>query len=181
MSRAAVEQAARSWLKLALGINDQQVILARPKGPRPPLPYLTVRVSALDGKATEDERVDGLSGADPTATIQGERTATVEIQGYGAGCYSWFEAMELSLSKAAIRTQLDTDAVTFVALGAVQDLAQLVDTGFEERWSRDYECRYRVSSSAETLTYLTDVGVDAHVSRYFGDPSPWNPDLSFTP
>ena len=181
MSVETVLQAARTWVKLACSLTDDQVIVARDKAPRPPLPYITVRVFAPDGKTGEDERVDGLSGSDPTASIQGDRTATVEVQAFGSGSYPWLQTLELSRGKKSIRDQFDTDAVTFVPLGAVQDLAQLVDTSFEDRWSRDYEARYRVSSAAETLTGLNDVGIEATVSAYDGDPSPKIYDLSFTP
>lgn len=62
MSAAAelVLQGVREWLKLSgarAGLTDEQVIPGDDKGPRPPAPYLTVKVISSETPVGEDEPV----------------------------------------------------------------------------------------------------------------------------
>lgn len=59
-----VLQSCRDWLKAAAtsaGLTDAQVIPADDDGPRPPLPFLTVKLTASDIEVGEDEPVVALA------------------------------------------------------------------------------------------------------------------------
>lgn len=78
-------QACRAWLKAgakAGGLTDDQVIPADDDGPRPPIPYLTVKLTTLDLPVGVDEELPALAdvltitgGGDGTSyavTVNGE-------------------------------------------------------------------------------------------------------------
>lgn len=78
-------QACREWLKASAkagGLTDSQVIPADDDGPRPPLPYLTVKLTTIDVSVGVDEDLPALAdvltvtgGGDGTSyavTVNGE-------------------------------------------------------------------------------------------------------------
>lgn len=77
-----VIQACREWLKLAgatTALTDAQVIPADDKGPRPPLPYLTVKLTASDVAVGEDEPVTWLGDQLTVATAAAGTVYTVTV------------------------------------------------------------------------------------------------------
>jgi len=61
--RDTILQSSRAWIKVGAArvpLSDAQVILANTKGPRPPLPYLTVRMIAVDLPIGVDELLPAL-------------------------------------------------------------------------------------------------------------------------
>jgi hypothetical protein len=148
--RGDILQAVRGWLKAASSLTDAQVIPADDIGPRPALPYLTVKVVVADLPVGEDETRYALNGDDdPTVTVHGTRRGTVSVQGYGAAAEEWLVTARLALRLPTIQATLNTAGLTVVPIGAPRDVAVVLDTSFEARVVWDLEVLYDVSSAAE--------------------------------
>lgn len=112
-----VLQALRAWLRAngsAAGLTDAQVWVDSSKGPRPPLPYLSVRVLASDIPVGEDEVVsrigdtfvvgNGATGATYSLTVNGEAVSYVRLS-------ADTNATVAAALVAAINADADLDAV----------------------------------------------------------------------
>ena len=89
-----VLQSVRDWLIAngsAAGLTDAQVWVDSSKGPRPPLPYLSVRILAADIPVGEDEAAGrlgdtfvvgaGATGSTYALTVNGEAISYVRLSG----------------------------------------------------------------------------------------------------
>lgn len=150
--RASILQGVRGWLKMAATLTDAQVIPADDVGPRPPLPYLTVRVIAPDLPVGEDEVVWALDEDDlPTATVHGTRRATISVQGFGAGVEEWLSVARLALSSDAGIAQLNAAGINLIPSGSPRDISRLLETAIEYRVIWDLEAIFNLSSAPESL------------------------------
>lgn len=166
-------QAARDWLQSANGgLADAKVIVADDKGPRPTLPYVTVRVSLQGVKVGQDEIVDGLSSGTPTLKVHGNRRGTVSVQGFGAGSDVYIETASLALRTPTIQAILDAAGLSVTPIGGINNITTLLDTGREPRFSQDYDFAYELTSSTETATEMTSAEVDVDLEVYDGDADP---------
>lgn len=148
---AGVLQGVREWLKTAATLTNAQVIVADDIGPRPPLPYLTVKITTIDIGVGEDEDVAALDGdGNPTLTARGCRLASVSVQAFGGTtALGWLAAARLALRLPAMQAQLNGDGIVIVPTGAPRDLSRLIDTAIEARAVWDLQVRYGVTSAAE--------------------------------
>lgn len=158
--------AARGWLKAAVSpaLLDRQVILADEKGTRPALPYLTVKLTALHQRVGEDEQgievVDeGEPGERVELTVTGARRAVLQVRGFGEEPGDWLAAAELALSDPQVLMGLAALNVGVRSLGGLIDLAALIDTRIEARWSQDFELTYQLRSRREALV-VAELGVE---------------------
>ena len=93
MSAEEVYQAVLDWARVgAVGPTDTaltnaQVIRADQDAPRPPKPYVAVKVTVGDIPVGVDEEIDSLDAGTPTRTLRGERRGTLSIQGFGLGAH----------------------------------------------------------------------------------------------
>lgn len=146
-------QAARGAIKAALTLTDAQVIPADDKGPRPPLPYLTVKITTAGGSSgyhPEDiPGCDGVTG-DPTTKGRASYVATASVQGFGATAAGWLDELPLRLRRPAVLDTLATVAVR--PLGGVVDVSALLDTEIEHRYALDLEVAYAVEDDPVSLT-----------------------------
>ena len=148
-----IVQGIRTWLLAegdAAGLEDSQVIAARAKGPRPPLPYLAVRVNAADTPVGMDEDIrtvddDGV----PQFQARGVRTCVVSIQGYGTGADVWLIRATSRLRHPASRAVVDALGLTIDPRGGLADLSQLLDTSFEDRWLLECDVSYATITDPE--------------------------------
>lgn len=158
--RGDILQAVRGWLKNAASLTDAQVIPADDRGPRPPLPYLTVKVLVADLQVGEDETRYGLDDDDdPTVTVHGTRRGTLSIQGFGAASEEWLVTARLALRLPATQAVLNAAGLTIVPMGAPRDISALLDTGIASRVVWDLEILYGVASAAsqETVAAIATV------------------------
>lgn len=143
MVRETILQDVRGALKAALGLSDAQVIVAPDNaGPRPPLPYLTVRVLADDRLGeVEDVRVQATSFGEAT------REASVSVQGFGEEARDWLKRFELRLHRDL------TEHCSLRASGQVLDLSAWLDTAAEIRSELPLVATYRLTDT-EPLTLI---------------------------
>jgi len=153
-------QGFRVWFKAmgdAAGLADAQVRMAEPTGdaPRSSAAYVTVRELANVGVGDRQE-CNSLSGADPIVYYKQFRRMTISLQGYGTDAGEWMERAFMLLGSPASLALLTAQGVTIRAGGGRRNIAQLLDTGFEPRWSQDVEIEYIHSTQpdAETQTAL---------------------------
>lgn len=166
--RGDILQAVRGWLKDAASLTDAQVIPADDRGPRPALPYLTVKVTTADLQVGEDEARYGLDGAVPTVTVHGTRRGTVSIQGFGAASEEWLATARLALRLPTTQVVLNAAGLTIVPMGAPRDISAMLDTGIAARFAWDLEVLYGVSSAAEQET---EAAIATLTSVMDGNPS----------
>lgn len=247
----SILQGVRSYLKAVLSLTDAQVIPANDKGPRPPLPYMTVRMDRTDqpdsldtrmtvdadvltitGGAVDDVYAVSVQGSDveytrleddtdgdvaaallallldlkgitgtvsgpvivlisltqqaldtsvvsgdislevgglPAETVEGLRTADVEIVGYGAMTDEWMTQAVASL-RLAIGIQACVNAgIVIRADGGINNRASMVDTQIEARWSRSLSVDYAMRGAAQPLTPLSTVLLSGVLHSQTGD------------
>lgn len=166
-------RAVRSWLKAAVSpaLADAKVIPADDKGPRPALPYITVRILTSELMVGEDERHDVLVEDDPFIVFAGERRATIEIGGYGSETASWLQAAVLALDDPEVFEVLNDDGFTARPISALRNLSALLDTKIEARWSQDFEVDYwasrsRAAAAAEEIGVVVELPPEASTPPY---------------
>ena len=173
--KAAIEAAVRAWL-IAAGVSggvpnpDRAVVLADKDGPRPPLPYLVVRVVVYDIPVHEDE--DLVDDSDPpTWRGRGQRTSTVSINAFGAGADAWLERASLMLRAPSILAQLTAAAIVVRPAGGLNNLSALRDSGTEARFQRDYSVDYtREGSVPDDTEDVTELELVVHEDTWQGSP-----------
>lgn len=176
----AILQATRAWLKAATGLPDEKVIPSDDKGPRPALPYLTVKVIVSDVPVGHDEQRRGLDGSgNPVVHILGQRRATLSIQGFGAATSESLAMANLKLLDPSTRDTLRIAGVSLRALGGLTDISRVVDTAFEARFLREYDVAYRISSAPVEQVPLSEVSAEL-VIHDTADPEDDDDPLSVT-
>jgi len=150
-------QAVRSWLKTALTLTDAKVIVAEDDGPRPAMPYLTVKVLAHDIPEGWDEVIRTISGDNPVNAVRGQRSFTVSVQGFGAGAEEYLQDAVLSLQLDSTQDSLTDAKISLFPLGGATPDAAVRDTSFEPRFIREFEGHYQITSGTATGVPLEDV------------------------
>lgn len=162
-------QAVREVVMVAASLTDAKCIPADDNGPRPALPYLTVRVSS-PGRQLAHEGVGGISGASPTLTQRGWYEARCDLVAYGRGGEEWLDLLVLRLSRENVQAECATRGISIDVSGAAVSTAQARDTSIEEVAALELTVAYRVTDTAETLAELVTVEASISLDRYTGDP-----------
>lgn len=187
--RDDIEQGVRVWFKTAIaGLTDAQVIPSDDKGPRPPLPYLTVKVTTHDTPEGVDEGryIDNGPG-DADWRAKGERRATVDVQAHDAAGTStaagWLEDAAIRLIRPDVQAVLNTAGLTVINQGTPLDVSSLLDTQIERRTLRAFDLRYTLRDSASAvLPEAVIVEVDpVTLERYDNHPDPLVVDVVVDP
>ena len=158
--REAIMQSIRSALKAsALALTDAQVIPTGDPGPRPPIPYLTVKVARYH---------DPVAGPGDSWCVyhddgdkKSERqnvTASVDLVGYGRGALDWLEGLDsvMRLDSAA-RAELDLAGVGYRQATAVVDVSTALDTHIEYRATRSITLDYQRKSPQFDVANATTI------------------------
>ncbi len=175
--REDITQGVRDWLKRAAvddatDLTDAQVIVVDEDAPRPPPPYLTVRVITPGTVVGHDERLHGVSGGVPIREVAGVRRATVSVQGFGAATADWLEEAVIGLQRVSVLAITRAAGISVELLGDTSDLSTLLDSGIEPRFARDFAVLYGVRGGEEALTEM----LTAEIAMTFeGEPSDPDP------
>ncbi len=125
----------REVAKVTFLTNDR-IIEAKPtvpNAPRPPLPYLSVDITTPAAKFGDDSK-------DYTSTGQvnsgGVRQMTVAFEAYGNSkeeALNYASTVQTAFDMADIQADLRLVGIAVWTIGAVADLTQLLNTGYEGR------------------------------------------------
>jgi len=107
--------------------------------PRPALPYLSGKITALPGIGQDYMGPP----SDDVITITGNREVMVALQAYGSTGFQLLCDLKASLSKPTVQSYLRSGGLFVVEDHDVQDISALFDTVFENRASLDI--RFRTS------------------------------------
>lgn len=169
-------QAVRAWLKVgavdpgAPALTDVQVIKARQDGPRPVKPYLTVNVLLFATPQGEDDEVPGIAGGgEPTRKTRGDRGNQVSVQAHGLGAVTWLETAVARLRHDAIKVLHSSLGISVTPDGGLVNLSTLIDSGFEDRYAREFGVLYSDESAEETMNEATTVITTATQQSTHGD------------
>lgn len=176
-NRETILQTFRTAFKTALSptLTDENCIPADDVGPRPDLPYITVKVTVADIPVGVDEMIrESNSFGDPTTRNRGHRSGTVTVNGFGADTAGWFEVFTLRLGYDSIIRLFQDDGIAVISRGAgVTDLSILIDTQIEPRFLREFEISYSVVDAAkETLPKAEIAQVGIVLEDRPNDPDP---------
>jgi hypothetical protein len=143
MTTETLRQAIREWLVQVTGLADEKVLVLRPGGPRQDLPYMTVRLATMGEKVGQDETVViEAVGGEAAIRIQGERRSSVELEVYGKpwngtdpgdNVEDFLEAVRSGFNDPLNQILADTLGIAVLDVGTTLDVAELLDTDFEER------------------------------------------------
>lgn len=134
-------------------------------------------VMAITGTITIASVSAGLTqvaDAVPVRNVNAHRSATVSVQGFGRETASWLERAVLKLRSGAVLTAMETDGVTVDPAGGLQDLSQLLDTGIEGRYLREFTVGYALRTEPEILVPAETVETisGSIFERYTDSPDP---------
>jgi len=182
-TRETVLQSCRGWLKGSLALTDDQVIPADDKGPRPSIPYLTVKLIAHGLPRGVDEEIRGVDGGGaPTVKIIGQRVSTLSVQGFGGASAEWLELAALRLRRPDVIALCDTLAITVEAEGGIDDVSAMIDTEIEPRYACTFEVSYaHADDAAATQTEAIDIVADLTYPRSDTDGDPLTEEITITP
>jgi hypothetical protein len=110
--------------------------------PRPQLPYLAGKITALPGIGQD---FMGSPSSD-VITITGNREVMLALQSYGTTGFQMLCDLKAALSKPTVQSYLRSGGLVVVEDHDVQDISALFDTVFENRASLDI--RFRTSESS---------------------------------
>ena len=147
--------AVRAWLVFAASsvpLTSAQIIRADQSGPRPPLPYMTVRVNLHDERVGHDEEI---VNANAQLVTRGNRRGTISLNAFGDGAEAWLGRALAVLRHEAVKALIPTVAI--VPNGGALNLTQVVDDRMEPRWQRDFWVHYASVSDPEQLVELGEV------------------------
>lgn len=178
----SVLQSMRTFLKTAATfpagpvLTDEQVIVGDAKGPRPALPYMTVKLTIGDQHVGVDELIAGTSGGLPAYVIRGVRTASVSVQAFdapGASVAStWLRTAGGVLQLPTIAALLQTEGISVESVGPLTDLSAFFDTEIESRSLREWNLIYGFDSGIDTAVEALTLEIDTTLEQFDGDPDP---------
>jgi len=180
--RDDLRAAARNLLMTLASVPDGKLIYSGEKGPRPALPYVSVRVIAPGGGNAFGTAVslDGLNAGTPTESMQQRRRATISIQGYGSGSVDWLDTMMILIESAASTTQQQVDGISASVLTPTSDNSQQLDTQEEPRYLLELVFMYQYRSDPVDQVELLTAEVSTTLERYDGDPDTLDASVTIT-
>lgn len=171
--RENVLQFVRGFFRGLATLTDAQVLAGQQTGARPVVAYLTVTVLSLTGagdSATvwgtreetpepEDPPLDPPPGPTVYDTTKQSRIyrATVSVQAFGADAIGWLEEAVNDLDGAASMALQKAAGYDIVSIGAADNAALVVDSGWVERAGHDFEVRFRRSGATRDTDTVGEI------------------------
>lgn len=127
MNFNALKTAIHKWAFATVAV---ETIFANQNGNVPPDPFCTLFIQPVGFIGHDDYSVDGIGDV----TYIGQREISVSVQYFGANAMQNAIDLAESLEETAAREGLYSDGLIFVdRVSGVNDLSEVLDTGFEER------------------------------------------------
>ena len=115
----------------------------------------------LTTSVADATKLTRVADAAPVISIAGDRTAMLEINGYGSETHAWLERVAIRLRAPAVITLLDAAGLSVVSFGGITSLPALLDTSIEPRYLREFEIVYGLRSDPEIVIDAVTLNVDA--------------------
>jgi hypothetical protein len=151
--RNDIVQGIREWVKAfgdpAGALADNQVIKADQDGPRPAVPYVTVKVTTLSVVGV-DERLTYDNAGQGTVKVRGIRRAVVQCTAYGTEAAEWLSYALLVSGIDAAMDQLSAAGISIDEGSTMTDLSALMDTAIENRTLQELRVLYCFESTPVT-------------------------------
>lgn len=130
--------------------------------PRPPKPYVTIKVISGPIATGLDEYRLNVGG---TFDVTGLRKYTVNLQAFGVEAYDILATLQTLIDNREKRAVLTDQAdISVVNRGAVTDLSELLETGYESRASLDIT--FNSSTAIDTeITPIEKAAVSGTISK----------------
>lgn len=157
------------------GATDPKVINSGASGPKPALPYLSIRIQSPDvGGLGPAERIDGLNGSTPEASMRAARDADVSVQGFGTTAADWLEDLEMLIDSPASLTLQATSKIAARVKTPTSDISVLIDTEEEARFELSLGVGCTLITDPSDQVELLSVEIDLDIERFDGDPDSLN-------
>lgn len=162
----------------ATSLPSGSVVLEEPviqNVPRPPLPYIGMKITTPGAKVGDDSKQNVLDGeGNPTTqwSSGGVRTMTVSFHSYAMtheGAYNLLVLLQSAFDLEDVQQQLNLGAGLAVSMiGTVADFSQLLNTGYEGRAQMDVKFLIAVSVQSD-LGEMDSVVVTGTVNTNSGE------------
>jgi len=162
-ARSDLNTGLRAWILGLSPTTDDKLINSGAKGPRPALPYLSLRITFVGGgQHGPAERIETTDGTNPIISMMERREATVSIQGFGPTAEEWLESLqELMDSPDSMKLQKDND-LSIRALNGISNNSFVIGTQEEDRYLFEVSVLYRRLSDSQTLVPLSTTETTVH-------------------
>lgn len=161
-------------------LTNAQVIPEQDGGPRPPLPYLTVRVNDAGTQIGEADLVSDTDGSGNARTrARTWHRALCSVNGYGDEAGDWIRELVIKLQMPNTVAYTQGRNLTVRPVGPPRNLGAMIDTGFEPRWQQDLELDFGLlvsTADADTAPALEVVVLD----DLEGDPGAYQQEVTIT-
>lgn len=162
----------QTWLDYCRKVLPEEWTVTRAEsvsgkdGPRPPKPYLTLKIISGPRKLTLDDNVcfNGKSEGSRNFNLVGIRGYTLSIKSFGIDYIDALEDVSTCLDDPDLNTFLKQEAdIAITNKGDVIDVSALLETGYERRGSLDII--FNSSKNKETsIGLIENVEVSGSIS-----------------
>lgn len=143
-------------------LTQYSIIWADQDDPRPPLPYISLRVMREREQQHPYEAPVDANGNQESST---DSACVVEIQAYGPNAYGIMKSLRASLGFQSTGDQLAGTGISIMHRGDVMNITELLNNTFhEERAAVEVIFGYRFSATdnvgvISTVTGLNNLGI----------------------
>lgn len=158
-------------------LDQDRVILAEPEvqnEPRPAKPYFSFKFTTPAAKFGDDSKdpvLDSNGNATTMVNSGGVRRMSVSFDAYGESheeAYNYMLAWQCALDREDIQEDLRRQGIAVWIIGAVADLSQLLNTGYEGRSHMDCTFGFAVNTQSD-LGRIEEVPVQGTIKKDQGD------------
>lgn len=166
---AAVENALRTWVKTASGLDDAHVYFNDQKIERPVGPYVTIKLDSLIPQGAVDSLTTNFDdtrdpGVEVEQRVDALREAVVSIQVWQSPTpVQLATTIQVGMRLPSVQDALDEAGVCPFSTNTVQNLARLLGTAFDGRAAFDAHF-YITGSLSEFTGYITAVNGEIEIS-----------------
>ena len=176
-----IAQGVRSWIRTGLGLTKDQVLPSHviyEKDFKVPLPFLTVRVITVRNNGLGEQVIEHDPDEDDvdlstTQHTKVDKTAIVDINGYGLKSFAWLEDLEGLKSSIEAQDALDLAELGIEQIYETREQSQFLDTDIEMSFSKRIDFSTGLSSTKYRAIPLKTVELNfGFTSEPLSDPDP---------
>jgi hypothetical protein len=128
-----VERALWTWASEEV---ELETIWDRPNAPRPETPYVLLGLLSAPIKHGSKDDLRG-TGTEDEFEITGQRSVVYSVKVIGKNAIPYCTDLQISLEKPSVQEALRVAGLAVWNIGDVENIATLLETGFEERANMD--------------------------------------------